>query len=80
MLSKEIVFKNLNRFLNRDRAFFGAPVLDQGVDKVILCIHSGGFTKGTTKSVHGENEIRSIVLEDLCLEHVVFNQRLYSGV
>ena len=36
MLSKETVFKNLNRFLNKGGVFFGATILGQGVDAGLL--------------------------------------------
>lgn len=36
MLNKEIIFKNLNRFLNKGGVFFGATVLGQGVDAGLL--------------------------------------------
>ncbi len=40
MLNKEIVFKNLNRFLNKGGVFFGATVLGQGVDAGFLFRHA----------------------------------------
>lgn len=36
MLSKEVVFRNLDRFLNDGGVFFGATVLGQGVDAGLL--------------------------------------------
>jgi hypothetical protein len=36
MLTKEIIFKNLNRFLNTGGVFFGATVLGQGVNAGLL--------------------------------------------
>lgn len=36
MQSKDIIFKNLNRFLNKGGVFFGATVLGQGVDAGFL--------------------------------------------
>lgn len=36
MLGKEVVFRNLNRFLNKGGVFFGATVLGQGVDAGFL--------------------------------------------
>jgi len=36
MLNKEVVFKNLSRFLNKGGVFFGATVLGQGVDAGLL--------------------------------------------
>ncbi len=40
MLCKEIVFKNLNRFLNKGGVFFGATVLGQEVDAGFLFRHA----------------------------------------
>ncbi len=40
MLNKEIVFKNLNRFLNKGGVFFGATVLGQEVDAGFLFRHA----------------------------------------
>ncbi len=36
MLSKEIIFRNLNRFLNKGGVFFGATVLGHGVNAGLL--------------------------------------------